>query len=139
MPDRFSREQRRAVMARVRNRNTTPELVVRRLLHAMGYRFRLHRRDLPGSPDIVLPKYHTAIFVHGCFWHGHPGCPRAARPTTNVEFWNRKLDTNLRRDAQVREDLERLGWQVVVVWECETRDLDALRSRFVDLVPPSVQ
>lgn len=139
MPDRFSREQRRAVMARVRNRNTAPELVVRRLLHAMGYRFRLHRRDLPGSPDIVLPKYRTAIFVHGCFWHGHPGCPRAARPTTNVEFWNRKLDTNLRRDAQVREDLERLGWHVVVVWQCETRDLDALRSRFVDLIPRSVR
>ena len=126
-------------MARIRGKDTRPELAVRRLLHVMGFRFRLHRRDLPGTPDIVLPGRRKAIFVHGCFWHVHPGCPRAARPTTNVEFWNRKLDTNLRRDAQVREDLERLGWQVVVVWQCETRDLDALRSRFVDLVPPSVR
>src|SRR5262245_34234702 len=98
MADRFTAEQRSRNMSRVRGRDTQPEIIVRKLLHRLGYRFRLHRKGLPGKPDIVLPKYRTAIFVHGCFWHGHPGCRRSARPTTNVEFWNRKIDGNVERD-----------------------------------------
>lgn len=119
-------EQRSRNMSHVRGRNTKPELTVRRLLHSMGYRFRLHRKDLPGHPDIVLPKYHKVIFVHGCFWHGHEGCRKAARPSTNVDFWNRKLDGNLARDRRVREELTALGWGTIVIWQCELSrpDLD---------------
>lgn len=113
-------------MAQVKNRNTAPELTVRKLLHRKGYRFRIQRKDLPGKPDIVLTKYRTAIFVHGCFWHGHPDCPRAARPQSNVEFWNEKLDKNLRRDALAYETLESLGWRVLVIWQCQTKSLDVL-------------
>lgn len=108
-------------MAKVKGRDTAPELIVRSLLHRMGYRFRVHRKDLPGSPDIVLPKYSKAIFVHGCFWHGHKGCKKAARPTTRVEFWNNKIDGNIQRDIRVRKKLESSGWKVLVVWECKTK------------------
>lgn len=116
-------------MARVRGQDTKPELVVRRLLHSMGYRFRLHRRDLPGSPDIVLPGYRKVVFVHGCFWHGHEECHRAARPTSNAEFWNRKLDGNKRRDIETHQQLSSLGWQILVVWQCQAKNTDVLRER----------
>lgn len=129
MPERLTPERRSALMSRVRTHDTGPELVVRRLLHSMGYRYRLHRKDLPGKPDIVLQRYRTVIFVHGCFWHGHEGCPRATRPATNIEFWTRKLDANLARDARDCTDLERLGWNVVVIWECETHDIGELKCR----------
>ena len=129
MADTFTAEQRRTVMSHVKGRDTKPEVKVRRILHGLGYRFRLHRKDLPGKPDIVLPKYRAVVQVHGCFWHGHPGCRRSARPTTNVEFWNRKIDGNIARDQAAYEALGRLGWAVLVVWECETRDLDALKER----------
>jgi DNA mismatch endonuclease (patch repair protein) len=109
------------MMAKVRNRDTAPEILVRKILHAAGFRFRLYRRDLPGRPDIVLPRHRKVIFVHGCFWHGHD-CPRGKRPTTNMEFWNAKLDKNIARDAAVRAELEKLGWSVLTVWECETKD-----------------
>lgn len=122
MSDKVSAEQRSRNMARVKNKNTAPEIVVRKTLHRLGYRFRLHRRDLPGNPDIVLPRYRTVIFVHGCFWHGHPGCRRAARPSSNVEFWNVKLDKNRQRDADVRQRLTALGWQVLTIWQCETKN-----------------
>jgi DNA mismatch endonuclease (patch repair protein) len=92
----------------------------------MGYRFRLHPKNLPGKPDIVLPKHHKVIFVNGCFWHGHRGCNRAGRPATNIEFWNRKLDRNLKRDETVQKELRVLGWKVLVVWECKTRDVAKL-------------
>lgn len=128
MTDTVSPAQRSRNMARVRNRNTAPELLVRKTLHHLGYRFRLHRKDLPGCPDIVLPKYRTAIFVHGCFWHGHD-CRRGRRPQTHTEFWNAKLDKNLARDAAGRRALEALGWSVLVVWECETRDTAGLADR----------
>jgi DNA mismatch endonuclease (patch repair protein) len=127
--DKFTPEERSKVMSRIKGRDTKPEKVVRSLLHALGYRFRLHRRDLPGKPDIVLPKYKKAIFVHGCFWHGHKICPRAARPTSNVEFWNKKLDSNLRRDAAVQEELIKLGWSFFIVWQCEMRDLAELTEK----------
>ncbi len=128
MPDKFSSEKRSAVMARVRGRDTKPEIAVRRILHSLGYRFRLHRRDLPGNPDIVLPRHRKIIFVHGCFWHGHSGCARASRPATNVDFWNRKLDGNKQRDAQTLQKLGELGWDVLVVWQCRTKDAAALKE-----------
>ncbi len=133
MSDRVSAEQRSRNMARVRNKNTAPEMIVRKTLHRLGYRFRLHRRDLPGSPDIVLPRHHTAVFVHGCFWHGHPGCARAARPQTNEAFWNAKLDKNVRRDKEAQEKLSSQGWRVLVIWQCQTKnpaDLEVLIHRF---------
>lgn len=107
-------------MASVKSKDTTPELTVRRTLHALGYRFRLHRKDLPGRPDIVLPRHRIVIFVHGCFWHGHR-CRRGRRPTSNLRFWNTKLDLNIRRDRLARRKLKALRWQSIVIWECQTR------------------
>src|SRR5438128_12503853 len=104
-------------MSRVRDRDTQPEKVVRSLLHSLGYRLRMHRRGLPGSPDIVLPRYRAIIFVHGCFWHGHKGCSRASRPTTNVDFWNRKIDGNIMRDEKTLGELKKLGWNALVIWQ----------------------
>jgi DNA mismatch endonuclease (patch repair protein) len=115
--DKFTPEERSRVMSRVKGRDTKPERIVRSLLHSLGYRFRLHRRDLPGKPDIVLPKYRKVVFVHGCFWHGHESCPRAARPTSNVEFWNTKIDSNIRRDQSAQEELAKLGWSCFIVWQ----------------------
>ena len=116
-------------MGRVKGRDTKPELVVRSLLHRMGFRYRLHCRDLPGNPDIVLPRHRKAIFVHGCFWHGHDHCVRASRPTSNQDFWNSKLDSNKARDNRHQGDLECLGWQVLIVWECETRHVEILKTK----------
>jgi len=109
-------------MAKVKGKDTKPERVVRSLLHSMGYRFRLHRRDLPGNPDIVLPKHKKVLFVHGCFWHGHKGCPRSKRPTTNVDFWNAKLDKTIERDKRKLEELISLGWDTLVIWQCEIKN-----------------
>jgi DNA mismatch endonuclease (patch repair protein) len=116
-------------MSRVKGKDTKPEKLVRSLLHSMGYRFRLHRKDLPGKPDIVLPKHRKVVFVHGCFWHGHDGCPRAARPAANAEFWNRKIDGNIKRDAQKLEELKVAGWQALTIWQCELRNVEALRAK----------
>lgn len=116
-------------MARVRSEDTGPEKTLRSLLHAMGYRFRLHRQDLPGSPDVVLPGRRAAIFVHGCFWHGHD-CKRGDRPPkTNAEYWSRKRAGNVTRDKKRRAELEALGWRVLVVWECEIKDAEALKDK----------
>lgn len=119
-------------MARIGPRDTNPEMVVRRLLHAIGRRFRLHRRDLPGTPDIVLPASRKAIFVHGCFWHRHEGCAKATTPKTRAEFWQEKFDRNVARDARKEAELRAAGWDVTTVWECETRDLAALEIRLRD-------
>jgi DNA mismatch endonuclease (patch repair protein) len=122
MPDKFDAQKRSEIMAKVHSANTTPEIRVRKLLHSMGYRFRLQRRDLPGNPDIVLPKYKMVIFVHGCFWHGCPTCRHAKiRPVVNAEYWEKKLDCTLERDKSNVAALEQKGWRVMVVWECETR------------------
>ena len=112
---------RRRIMRRVRGRDTGPELAVRRFLHRAGYRFRLHDRRLPGSPDLVLRRHRTVVFVHGCFWHRHPGCRRTTTPKTRREFWQTKFAANVARDAAAVRALEALGWRVVVVWECRTR------------------
>lgn len=121
MADIFTREKRSQVMARIRNKNTGPEKMVRSLLHRLGYRFRLQRQGLPGRPDIVLPKYKTVVFVHGCFWHQHEGCSDARPPLTNRNFWIPKLESNKARDTQVTKRLNELGWNVVVVWECQLK------------------
>lgn len=121
-------------MARVRQKNTAPELVVRRVLHRLGYRFRLHRRALPGTPDIVLPKFRLAIFVHGCFWHRHPGCVRSTTPKSRIAYWMAKFEANVARDAEKEQRLRELGWQVFVVWECETFDTDQLARRLTSLL-----
>jgi len=122
MTDKVTKEKRSDIMSKVRSSNTTPEIMVRKLLHSMGYRFRLYRTDLPGKPDIVLTKYKTAIFVHGCFWHGCPKCRHAKiRPATNQDYWNDKLDRTLERDRENQCKLRDMGWEVLVIWECETR------------------
>ncbi len=120
---------RRAVMRANRGKDTKPEIAVRRLLHAMGYRFRLHRRDLPGTPDIVFPSRHKVIQVHGCFWHQHEGCRRATLPATRRDFWLPKLARNKERDKESETRLRALGWEVETVWECQLRDGDALQTR----------
>ena len=119
--DVVSAATRSRMMSGIRAHNTRPELLVRKLLFASGFRFRLHRRDLPGVPDIVLPRHRLAIFVHGCFWHQHPGCSLAKMPASNRTFWKEKLGRNLQRDRYNSEKLVALGWRVLVVWECSTR------------------
>ncbi|MGZ8286876.1 MAG: very short patch repair endonuclease [Allosphingosinicella sp.] len=121
-------DQSRRRMARVRQRDTAPELTVRRLAHQLGYRFRLHRRSLPGSPDLVFPRLRKIIFVHGCFWHRHPGCRRATLPKTRPAFWENKFRENVSRDARNEALLRAAGWDVTTVWECETLDRGRLRS-----------
>lgn len=128
MTDTFSREKRSQIMSRVRSKDTRPELIVRSMLHRMGYRFRLHRRDLPGTPDIVLPKLRVAIFVNGCFWHGHLRCKRASIPSTNTRMWKNKISRNATRDASHRRLLARLGWKVIVLWQCEVRKETVVRA-----------
>jgi DNA mismatch endonuclease (patch repair protein) len=113
---------RSANMAKVRGKDTKPELAVRRAAHALGLRFRIHRRDLPGTPDLVFPKRKTAIFVHGCFWHRHEGCRKAGAPKTRAAFWEAKFDRNTARDARNADALRAEGWNVAIVWECDTRD-----------------
>ena len=121
-------------MSRVKNANTKPEILVRQLLHKLGYRFRLHNRELPGSPDIVLPRHRKVIFVHGCFWHGH-SCPRGKRPESRTEFWNTKLDKNLARDAKAQDELRASGWDALVLWECQTKDQVTLTEILQNFLP----
>ncbi len=118
-------------MAAVRSKNTKPEIAVRKLLHAAGYRFRLHSKDLPGSPDIVLPKLKTVVFVNGCFWHRHPGCRFAAVPATRSDFWIHKFEENVQRDKRNYDLLRTLGWRVIVIWECEISSISDIR-KFLD-------
>lgn len=126
--DNLSSPERSALMSRVRGKNTKPELVVRKLLHSMGYRFRLHGRDLPGTPDIVLPKRRTIIFVHGCYWHGH-NCSAGRLPKTRVDFWSRKITANRARDVRAVRALRRQGWSTLIIWQCQIRDLKRLTAR----------
>jgi DNA mismatch endonuclease (patch repair protein) len=125
MTDPLSRERRSWLMGRVPQKNTKPEMIVRSLAHRLGYRFRLHRRDLPGRPDLVFPKLKKAVFVHGCFWHRH-GCSKATTPKSNSAYWQPKFAENVARDKRVIAELLSLGWEPMVVWECETHDIDAL-------------
>jgi DNA mismatch endonuclease (patch repair protein) len=128
--------RRSAMMAKIRGKDTKPELLVRRVAHALGYRFRLHRRDLPGRPDLVFPGRRKIIFVHGCYWHRHPGCRLAFEPKSNQEFWQEKFRANEARDQRALADLVAAGWDPLVVWECETRDATVLKDRIAAHLSP---
>ncbi len=121
MTDRISKERRSWNMSRIRSKDTVPEVRVRSFLHRAGYRFRLHDKSLPGSPDIVLKKHRTSIFVHGCYWHRHPGCKFAYTPKSRIEFWETKFQQNIDRDKKNEQLLVEMGWKVLTVWECETK------------------
>ena len=129
MADRISAERRSWNMSRIRGRDTRPEVKVRSILHRLGFRFRLHRNDLPGKPDIVLPGRGAVIFVHGCFWHRHKGCKETTTPKTRTAFWRKKFAGNVERDIKAQRRLRRMGWRVKVIWECQTRDEDKLANR----------
>ena len=130
MTDNLSPADRAYCMSRIRSRNMRPERIVRSVVHSMGYRFRLHRRDLPGAPDLVLPRYRAVIFVHGCFWHWHtdPQCPIAGLPKSNLEYWRPKLTRTRVRDRQNEAALQGAGWSVLTIWECDLKDLDLVVS-----------
>lgn len=134
--DSLTKAKRSWNMAQIKSTNTGPEVRVRSYLHKRGFRFRLHINDLPGKPDIVLPKYKTVIFIHGCFWHHHKGCKYARNPKTNTIFWKLKFETNRKRDIKVKEKLESLGWRVIILWECsipniEQEDLNAMIAKTI--------
>ena len=135
MTDRMSPEQRAWTMSRVPSKNTSPEMRVRSQMHRAGYRYRLHVSDMPGKPDIVMPRYQTVVFVNGCFWHRHPGCRRASTPKTNTPFWERKFARNVARDRRAHKSLRRDGWTVLVVWECQTRDSQTLANTLCNMLP----
>ena len=126
-------EQRSRNMSAIKSKNTKPEIKVRKVLHSMGYRFRLHSKNLPGSPDIVLPKFKTVIFVHGCFWHRHENCKYASIPKTRQEFWNKKFEENIQRDSKIQDKIKNLDWRSVVIWECETKNMENLRDKIIDV------
>ncbi|UVV69170.1 very short patch repair endonuclease [Brucella anthropi] len=138
MSDHLTTSERSALMAKVRSKDTKPELIVRKTAHRLGYRFRLHRPDLPGTPDLVFPRHRLAVFVHGCFWHRHPNCRRATTPTTNIVKWAEKFERNRLRDARAKAELEKLGWSVLVIWECETRSEKALAEQLAQWLPKSI-
>jgi DNA mismatch endonuclease (patch repair protein) len=131
MVDRLTPERRSALMSRVGSKNTTPEMIVRRIAHRLGYRFRLHRADLPGTPDLVFPSRRKVVFVHGCFWHRHPHCRKATMPKSRVEFWSTKFSQNVERDEDRCVCLEALGWETYTIWECETKQTELVVSKLV--------
>lgn len=135
--DIIAREQRSALMSRIHGKDTKPELTIRRLVHGLGYRFRLHRRDLPGTPDLVFPRFKKVIFVHGCFWHRHSRCRLAYTPKSNTDFWRLKFSKNVARDQRVLRQLRRLGWDPLVIWECELADATKLAARLLTQFPTS--
>jgi DNA mismatch endonuclease (patch repair protein) len=120
--DKLTEEKRSWNMSRISSKNTKAEIVARKILSSMGFRFRLHKKNLSGKPDIVLPKYKTAIFVHGCFWHRHKNCKDATTPKTNIDFWTKKFQGNIKRDRKNRTHLKKAGWKVIVVWECDLKN-----------------
>ena len=133
MTDVLTPEQRQRNMRNIKGKNTKPELILRRALHARGFRYHLHRRDFPGCPDLVFPKYSAVIFVHGCFWHRH-GCKYTSTPSTRKEFWEKKFDGNVAHDRKVYQELEKEGWRVFVVWECTLKSCDGLSKTCADII-----
>jgi len=133
--DRFTKNKRSEIMATISSKNTNPEILVRKILHNLGYRFRLHKDNMPGKPDIVLPKYKTVIFVHGCFWHGHYCQKGKNLPKTNREFWDKKLSGNKKRDCQVKIELENSGWKVITIWDCQIKNLKKLVGKILKSLP----
>lgn len=132
--DTVTQEKRSKIMSLVRAKNTKPEMLVRHIVHGLGYRYRLHVRTLPGSPDLVFPKYRKIIFVNGCFWHSHDNCKYATIPKTRVDFWSEKLCRNRARDKRNIEVLNELGWNVMTIWQCETRAMDSVLDRIVSFL-----
>jgi DNA mismatch endonuclease, patch repair protein len=128
MPDIFSKEKRSKIMSEVSGKNTKIEMKIRKIIHKMGYRYRLHVRKLPGCPDIVMHKHKKVIFVNGCFWHGHQGCERSRRPTSNTVFWNRKIEGNILRDKIIIEKLKEMRWDVLVIWQCQIGDQELVEK-----------
>jgi DNA mismatch endonuclease, patch repair protein len=135
--DKLSAERRSANMRQIRSKDTKPEVLLRRLLHAQGYRFRLHRKDLPGKPDLVFPSRKKAIFVHGCFWHQHPGCREGRVPGSRRDYWEPKLVGNQQRDMAAQTALAALGWKYLVVWECAMKDASAAVRRAEEFLGPA--
>lgn len=133
MIDKVSEEVRSYIMSSVKNKDTAPEMIVRKLLHSLGYRYRLHRKDLPGSPDVVFGKRKKAIFVHGCFWHGHD-CKYGRKPQSNVDYWGPKIQNNQTRDAEALARLDALGWKTLVIWQCELKDLDSAQTLLIEFL-----
>ena len=127
MSDAHSPATRSRNMSAIRGKDTKPEMLIRRALHARGFRFRLHNRALPGSPDLVLPKYRAAVFVHGCFWHRHKECKNTTNPKTKKTFWREKFKANVNRDRKAQEELKSMGWKILIIWECELTDLDKVK------------
>lgn len=132
--DIVSPEHRSRIMAAIKGKNTKPEMIVRSVCHAMGLRYRLHQKNLPGKPDLVFAKHRLCVFVHGCFWHRHPGCKYAYTPKSRPEFWLPKLERNVERDLHTQQALEALGWRVAVIWECHTKNITVLRSEIHKLL-----
>lgn len=131
MTDKFDKETRSRIMAKVAGKNTEPETAVRKLIWQMGFRYRLHDKNLPGKPDIVFSKKKKIIFVHGCFWHNHIGCKMATMPQSNADYWQAKIQRNVNRDKTNIAKLESMGWQVLIVWECELKDIETLKSKLL--------
>lgn len=129
--DRVTTERRSWIMSRVKSKNTTPEITVRKLLHRLGYRYRLHDSKLPGKPDLVFRSRFKAIFVHGCFWHGHKNCSKACIPKTRQDFWHEKMQKNAKRDEENEKALARLGWKYLVIWQCQIKDVNDLKKRLI--------
>lgn len=127
--DKISKEDRSIVMARVKSRDTVPEIIIRKLVFSLGYRFRLHRKDLPGNPDLVFPGKKKIVFVHGCFWHRHQGCKRATTPASNQNYWLPKFSRTVKRDEENLKLLASMGWEALIVWECELHDMLALEDK----------
>lgn len=132
--DVFSVEKRSRIMSSISGKNTEPEIAVRSLLHSLGYRFRIHRKDLPGNPDIVLPKYKKIIFIHGCFWHGHRDCKRSKLPNSNREFWEQKIRSNVQRDNKIISSLTENGWDVMILWTCQIRNSENVAHKLIEFI-----
>jgi DNA mismatch endonuclease (patch repair protein) len=134
--DVVSPAHRSMMMRRIRGKGTKPELVVRKAAHKLGYRFRLHKTELPGTPDLVFSSRNVAVFVHGCFWHRHQDCRYCYNPKSNIEFWKEKFKNNVARDERAKRELERLGWRVAIIWECETADPNGLDRKLKERLGP---
>ncbi len=134
MPDIFSKEKRSDIMSKISGKETKPEILVRKYLFKQGFRFRKNVKSLPGTPDIVLPKLKTIILIHGCFWHGHINCSKATMPTTNTEFWNSKIQKNIDRDKKVNAELKKLGWKVIIIWDCKLKNKKIFEKTMQKLV-----
>ncbi|WP_226477455.1 very short patch repair endonuclease [Pseudomonas sp. MWU16-30323] len=131
-------EQRSRNMSKIKGKNTKPEMTVRSMCHELGFRYRLHRKDLPGTPDLVFPKHRLCLFVHGCFWHRHPGCKYAYTPKSRLDFWLPKLAKNVERDMKAKRALEVSGWRVSIIWECQTKNRDTLRAEIQKMINPKI-